>query len=145
MEELFPPCDELRTPHQRRERLHPSCSGDWKQSGTDLVFIGPHSAQITVTAQKVPDGYPLQDYFGQILRSVRDNSVAAEATVVRRTQLQDVEAREIFLELDNTDGEQIRSTTWITITGPLALTINFQAPVAHAAELSLCSRQPCSR
>ena len=55
--------------------------------------------------------------------------------MTRKTQLQDLEAREIFLEIDNTEGQTIRSTSWITVSGPLAVTFNFQAPAAHAAEL----------
>jgi hypothetical protein len=60
---------------------------------------------------------------------------AAEVTLTRKTQLQDLEAREIFLEIDNTEGDTIRSTSWITVSGPLAVAFNFQAPVAHATEL----------
>jgi hypothetical protein len=108
---------------------------DWKKEGTELLFTGPHSAKIQVIVQKVPDGYPLLDYFGAVLQSVRDQPGVAEATLTRKTQLQDLEAREIFLETPDTEGEMIRSTTWITVSGPLAVTFNFKAPIAHAAEL----------
>ena len=108
---------------------------DWKQEGKELIFDGPHSAQIRLSIAKVPDGYPLQDYFGSILRAVLDNSAAPEAPLTRKTQLQDLEAREILVEAPNTEGEMIRSTSWITVSGPLAVTFNFQAPAAHAAEL----------
>ncbi|HSL52987.1 MAG TPA: transglutaminase domain-containing protein, partial [Pyrinomonadaceae bacterium] len=108
---------------------------DWKQEGTELVFNGPHASFIKVYAYKIPDGYPFQEYFASALQSVRDVPGAADRTLTRKTQLQDLEAREIFLEIDNTEGETIRSTSWITVTGPLAVTFNFQAPVAHAAEL----------
>ena len=108
---------------------------DWKQQGTELVFNGPHTSFIKVYASKIPDGYPFQEYFASALQSVRDVPGAADSTLTRKTQLQDLEAREIFLEIDNTEGETIRSTSWITVRGPLAVTFNFQAPVAHATEL----------
>lgn len=108
---------------------------DWKQEGTTLVFNGPHTSLIRVNVQKIPDGYPFQEYFASVLQGVRDLPGAAEMTVTRKTQLQDLEAREIFLEIDDTEGQTIRSTSWITVSGPLAVTFNFQAPAAHAAEL----------
>jgi tetratricopeptide (TPR) repeat protein len=108
---------------------------DWKQEGTELVFNGPHTAIIRVNVQKVPDGYPFQEYFASMLKAVRDMQGITEATLTRKTQLQDLEAREIFIETDNAEGETIRSTSWITVNGPLAVTFNFQAPIAHATEL----------
>ncbi len=107
---------------------------DWKQQGTALIFNGPHSSLIKVYTQKIPDGYPFQEYFASALQGVRDVP-GADRTLTRKTQLQDLEAREIFLEIDNTDGETIRNISWITVSGPLAVTFNFQAPIAHAAEL----------
>src|SRR5262249_34690852 len=44
---------------------------DWKRQNS-LIFDGPHSAKLTVYLQKVPDGYPLQDYFSATLRVIRD-------------------------------------------------------------------------
>ncbi len=108
---------------------------DWKQEESQLIFNGPHSAKLTVTIEKVPDGYPLLDYFGAILQTVKDQPGVAEATVTRKTQLQDLEAREIFLEAPDTEGEMIRSTTWITVSGPLAVSFNLKVPIAHAAEI----------
>src|SRR5215211_6843222 len=107
---------------------------DWKQEGTDLVFTGPHSARIQLFVQKVPSGYPLQEFFASMLRAVKNNPAAAETTVTRRTQLQDLEAREIVVEVPNTEGELTRGINWTTVTGPLAVTFNFQVPAAHAAE-----------
>lgn len=108
---------------------------DWKQQGEELVFTGPYTSVIRVTVQKVPDGYPFQDYFAAVLQGVRDVPGAAEQMLTRKTQLQDLEARELFLEIDNTEGETYRSTSWITVSGPLAVVFNFQAPIAHATEL----------
>ena len=108
---------------------------DWKQEGTELIFNGPHASFIKVVANKIPDGYPFQEYFASTLQTVRDMPGAADRTLTRKTQLQDLEAREIFLEIDNTEGETIRTTSWITVSGPLAITFNFQAPAAHATEL----------
>ena len=105
---------------------------DWKQE-TSMSFAGPHAATISVYIQEIPDGYPLQEYFTSVVQVVRDR--ASEAALTRKTQVQDLEAREIFLESTNTEGEMIRSVSWITVNGPLAVTINFQAPIAHAAEL----------
>ncbi|HEU4869613.1 MAG TPA: HEAT repeat domain-containing protein, partial [Pyrinomonadaceae bacterium] len=108
---------------------------DWKQQGTELTFIGPHSASIRVYVQEIPDGYPLQDYVNSFLQVVRDNAGTPEATLTRKTQIQDLEAREIFLENPNTEGDVFRSVFWITVNGPLALSFNFQAPAPNATEL----------
>jgi tetratricopeptide (TPR) repeat protein len=108
---------------------------DWKQQGTELTFIGPHSSTIRVYIQEIPDGYPLQDYVTSFLQVVRDNAGSPEATLTRKTQIQDLEAREIFLENPNAEGDVFRSVFWITVNGPLALSLNFQAPIAHAIEL----------
>jgi len=108
---------------------------DWKQQGDELFFSGPYTSVIRVTVQKIPEGYPLQDYFAAVLQGVRNRAGAAEATLTRKTQLQDLEAREISLEIDDTEGETFRSTSWITVSGPLAVVFNFQAPIAHASEL----------
>src|ERR1044072_7482905 len=108
---------------------------DWKQRGDELWFTGPHTSVIRVTIQKIPDGYPFQDYFAAVLQGVRNRVGAAEGTLTRKTQLQDLEAREIFVETDDTEGETFRSTTWITVSGPLAVIFNFQAPIAHSTEL----------
>ena len=108
---------------------------DWKQQGDELVFTGPYTSVIRVTVQKVPFGYPFQEYFAAVLQGVRDVPGAAETTLTRKTQLQDLEAREIFLEIANAEGETFRSTSWITVNGPLAVVFNFQAPTAHATEL----------
>ena len=45
---------------------------DWKQEGTELIFQGPHSAVFRVYEQKIPDGYPLRDYFASFVRVVKD-------------------------------------------------------------------------
>jgi|SRR5215213_1190439 len=108
---------------------------DWKREGTELIFTGPHSATIQLFVQKIPDGYPLQEYFGSIVKTARNNPAAAEATLTRKTQLQDLEAREILLEIADTEGEMIRGTGWTTVSGPLGVTFNFRVPAAHAAEM----------
>jgi tetratricopeptide (TPR) repeat protein len=108
---------------------------DWKQQGTELTFYGPQSAAIHVTVQKIPDGYPFQEYFAAVLKSIRDATAASEPPLTRKTQLQDLEAREILFDVTSTDGEVIRSTSWITVSGPLAVTFSLQAPVAHTTEL----------
>ena len=51
---------------------------EWKQEGTELKFEGPHTAELIVFVQKVPDGYPLQDYFGAMLQAVKDAPGVAE-------------------------------------------------------------------
>jgi Flp pilus assembly protein TadD len=105
---------------------------DWKQE-TSMSFVGPHAALISLYVQEIPEGYPLQEYFASVVQIVRDR--ASEAALTRKTQVQDLEAREIFLETANPEGEMIRSVSWITVNGPMAVTANFQAPIAHAAEL----------
>ena len=79
---------------------------DWKQQGTELLFTGPHSSEIKVFVDQVPDGYPLPDYVGSVLRVVR-SVPGVEAPLTRKTQLQDLEAREIFFENPNPEGESI--------------------------------------
>ena len=107
---------------------------DWKQEGSELVFYGPHSARIFVQIADVPDGYPFQQFFTSVLKAVTEEPGAAELTIVRKTQLQDLEAREISLDLPNEEGEMFRRVLWSTVVGPLALAIHFQVPTAHAAE-----------
>jgi len=107
---------------------------DWKQE-TSMSFVGPHSAAIHVYVQQIPDGYPLQEYFVSFLQVVRDRAGAAETTLTRKTQIQDLEAREIFFETATAEGEVVRSVSWLAVSGPLAVTVNFQAPVAHVTEL----------
>ena len=92
---------------------------DWKQQGTELIFEGPHTATLQVYLQKIPEGYPLQDFFGSMVQAVKDTPGAAETIVTRKMQLQDLEARELFLEFTDDEGEIFRSTSWVTIYGPL--------------------------
>src|SRR4026208_1298385 len=108
---------------------------DWQQQGTELKFGGPHSASLEVAIQKIPEGYALDDFLGTMLRTVKDLTGRAESILTRKTQLQDIEARELFLEMPDLEGELIRSTSWVTIHGPAALVFNMQMPAAHAAEL----------
>lgn len=108
---------------------------DWKQTGTGLTFTGPHSARITVLAQKIPDGYPLKEFFTSVLRFIKDQSDTGEMVATRKTRLQDLEARELLIEVPNTDGEILRRVTWLMVNGPLAVTFTLQVPVAHAAEI----------
>ncbi|HXQ68867.1 MAG TPA: hypothetical protein VN844_00135, partial [Pyrinomonadaceae bacterium] len=107
---------------------------DWEQQGT-FKFKGPHGSSLEVLIQKVPEGYPLDDYFASMLRTVKDLTGRTESILTRKTQLQDIEAREIFLESPDPEGELVRSTSWVTIYGPAALVFNVQTPVAHAAEI----------
>ena len=108
---------------------------DWKQQGTELIFNGPHVFKISSGRSENPDGYPLQDYFGSILQAVQRPARSGNNALTRKTQLQDLEAREIFLETPDTEGEVYRSTSWVTVNGPVAITFNLQVPVAHAAEI----------
>ncbi len=106
---------------------------DWKQQGTELVFDGPHEAQLSVTTGAVPDGYPLTEYVAGMLKATADEIGSSDSILTRRTQFQDVEAREIFLESPDHQGKMFRSATWITISGPLMVKISLLAPVEHAA------------
>jgi tetratricopeptide (TPR) repeat protein len=107
---------------------------DWKQEGTEFIFRGPHSATIQVSVSKIPDGYPFQEYFASTVQAIRDVPGAAETILTRKTQLQDLEAREIFLEMPDAEGEMLRRIVWITVSGPLAIAFHFQVPPAYAAE-----------
>jgi tetratricopeptide (TPR) repeat protein len=55
--------------------------------------------------------------------------------LTRRTQFQDLEAREILLDVPDGEGKMFRSVNWLTISGPLALRISLYAPLEHAKEL----------
>lgn len=106
---------------------------DWKQEGPDLLFRGPNGATLNVISEKVPDGYPLPDYVAALLKGLRDIGGLMENPLTRRTQFQDLEAREVFYETPTADGQTVRSSTWITISGPLAVGFVLQTPVEHAA------------
>src|SRR5690348_9511910 len=108
---------------------------DWQQEGETLSFKGPHDALIKVIEQKVPEGYPLDDYFRLTLQGVRDATGGAEFVVTRRTQFQNVEAREMVVEAMSAEGELMRSVSWIAIYGPQAFGFNLIAPAAHATEV----------
>ena len=108
---------------------------DWKQSPIELAFFGPNEARISVTPQTVPDGYPLTEYVAAFLKEVGGLTGASESILTRRTQFQDLEAREVFFESQDEQGNMYRSTTWLTIAGPLLISVNMIAPVEHASAL----------
>src|SRR5689334_16823124 len=108
---------------------------DWQQQGTTLSFTGPHSALLRVIIQKVPEGYPLDDYFSATVQTVRDLTSGADSIVTRRTQIQGADARELVIEGTNPEGEPTRSVSWVTIVGPKAFGFNLQVPLAYAAEI----------
>lgn len=108
---------------------------DWKQQGSELSFEGPHSATIRVLTQKIPDGYPLRDFFASLVRAVREQPGTAESMQTRKTRIQDLEAREIFIEIENAEGQMNRIVTWVAVNGPLSLSFNLRVPVTHAAEI----------
>jgi tetratricopeptide (TPR) repeat protein len=108
---------------------------DWKQEGDTLVFIGPHDARLTVFSSAVPDGYPLMEFVAGTLKATGDELGSTEALFTRRTQFQDLEAREILLDALYDDGTIFRSVNWLTISGPLALRVSLLVPLEHAAAL----------
>jgi tetratricopeptide (TPR) repeat protein len=108
---------------------------DWKQEGTTLEFSGPHGARLTVFAVAVPDGYPLTEFVAGTLKATADELGSADAVFTRRTQFQDLEAREIFLDVPDSEGKMFRSVNWLTISGPLALRVSLYAPLEHATDL----------
>src|ERR1700752_4532445 len=108
---------------------------DWKLEG-ESTFNGPHSAIIQVYAHKIPDGYPLREYVTSMVRTVRETpGVSAESIQSRKTRLQDLEARELFLEIESSEGQMLRLVTWVTVKGPLAISFNLKVPVQNAAEV----------
>ncbi|HEX2269790.1 MAG TPA: HEAT repeat domain-containing protein, partial [Pyrinomonadaceae bacterium] len=107
---------------------------DWKRDNTNnLLFHGPHGSTITLVTSKVPDGYPLMEYVAAFLKGIRDTGGLTETPLTRRTQFQDLEAREVFFEAPSPEGEMIRSTTWATVSGPMAVTFILRTPVEQAA------------
>ena len=107
---------------------------DWTPI-TDLDFIGPHNSNFKILVDKIPEGYPLDEYFGAILQAVKDMSGAAETVVSRKVELQDVEAREMLLQFTDAEGTLIRSMSWVTIRGEHALMFNLKVPASHGAEV----------
>ena len=107
---------------------------DWTPIG-DLEFIGPHDANFKILVDKIPEGYPLDEYFAALLQAVKDMSGAAETVLSRKVELQDTEAREMVLQFTDAEGTSIRSMSWVTIRGPQALMFNLKVPAAHSAEI----------
>jgi tetratricopeptide (TPR) repeat protein len=105
---------------------------DWKQEGAALLFNGPNKSTISIATQTLPEGYPLTDYVARMLKGIGDWMGSTESILTRRTQFQDLEAREIHFDMPDTEGTVFRSITWITISGPLAVSVNVMAPVEHA-------------
>ncbi|HKR13514.1 MAG TPA: transglutaminase domain-containing protein [Pyrinomonadaceae bacterium] len=105
---------------------------DWKQEGPDLLFNGPNGAVMSVRVDQVADGYPLTDFVASVLKGVRESGGLMENPLIRRTQFQDLEAREIFHESTNSEGRTFRNVTWFTISGPLVIGVNFRTPVEQA-------------
>ena len=85
--------------------------------------------------QTVPDGFSLTEYVAGVLKATAELTASTDSILTRRTQFQDLEAREILLESPDTEGKMFRSTTWITISGPLALTVSLVVPLEHAATI----------
>lgn len=108
---------------------------DWKQESTGLTFNGPHEAELIVYVEKVADGFPLADYVMAIMRTLRGTPGVAESAILRRTEIQDLEAREIVLEFPNPEGEMTRTVLWVIVNGPLAVTFSLKTPLAHAADI----------
>jgi len=108
---------------------------DWNRQGETFVFTGPHGAQLSVLANTVPDGYPLTEFVAGTLKATADEIGSAESILTRQTQFQDLEAREILFETPDGDGKMFRSTTWLTISGPLAFRISLLVPAEHATAL----------
>ncbi|HEX5964358.1 MAG TPA: transglutaminase domain-containing protein, partial [Pyrinomonadaceae bacterium] len=109
---------------------------DWKQLGSMFHFTGPHEGRIAVSTQTVPDGYPLTEYVAAILKQISGaTGSTSESILTRRTQFQDLEAREIHYESRDDAGNVYRTTIWVTISGPLVFNVSMTAPVEHAAAL----------
>src|SRR5690242_17562576 len=108
---------------------------DWQQEGESLNFKGPHESSLKILIQKIPEGYPLDDLFGATLQVVKDRLGNSDELIIRRTQLQDIEAREMVFESQQSDGELLRSIAWCAIYGPHVYWFNLQTPGGHAAEL----------
>ena len=79
---------------------------DWQQENESFTFKGPHDAVLKLFVQKSPEGYPLDDYFAATLQAVRDRAAGEYSVVTRRTQFQNIEAREMVMEATNPEGEE---------------------------------------
>src|SRR5262245_2200911 len=76
---------------------------DWKREGESLDFSGPNGAQLSVLATRVPDGYPLTEFVAGVLKATGDELGSSDSILTRRTQFQDLEAREILVESPDPD------------------------------------------
>jgi tetratricopeptide (TPR) repeat protein len=108
---------------------------DWKRTDEPFTFEGPHKSKFRIVVEKIPDGIPLQDYVGAVMRLLKDAPGSSEPPFVRRTHIQDLEAREIVLEMPDEEGELVRTVFWILVRGPQAVSFTFAAPASHANEL----------
>ncbi|HKR22265.1 MAG TPA: hypothetical protein VJS17_06715, partial [Pyrinomonadaceae bacterium] len=107
---------------------------DWPRAAANHFYKGPNGASMTLFVDKVADGFPLTEYVTSMLKQIRDLTGSNENVTTRRTQIQDLEAREILLETQ-IEGVAFRSVTWTTISGPLAVSFVFHTPVDRAAEM----------
>jgi hypothetical protein len=107
----------------------------WKQDGDKFEFEVPKEAKFRVFIEEVADGLPLLDYFNIFLESVKKVPAGSVAATVRKTRLQDIEARELIIDGTDSDGETVRSLSWITVKGTLALTFNLIIKPEQAAEI----------
>ena len=108
---------------------------DWKKEENELAFVGPHGARLSVTPATLPAGYPLTEYVAAMLKATADELGSDESILTRRTHFQDLEAREIYLESPDPEGKMFRSTTWVTISGPLVVRVNLLVDSEHATQL----------
>lgn len=107
---------------------------DWNRAAANHFYKGPNGASMTLFVDKMADGYPLTDYVASMLKQIRDLTGSSENVLTRRTQIQDLEAREILLETQ-IDNVPVRSVTWTTVSGPFAVSFVFHVPVEHAAAM----------
>jgi len=108
---------------------------DWKQTGNQLLFTAPHSSTFHVITEKIPDGLPLTEYVAAMMRTIDGLLGSDVSPIIRRTQLQDLDSREIFFQSPNAEGELVNTTSWVTVNGPLAVAFTLQTPVANVHEL----------
>ena len=108
---------------------------DWKQDSEGRVLSGPHSASVEIFTEKVPEGASLPDLVGSVMQAVRHTPGATESAIVRRTLLQDFEAREIVFQMPDASGEMKHMALWLTIRGPMLIGFRFSTPVGHISEI----------
>ena len=106
---------------------------EWHDKG-DRTFNGPEGTALKLIVEAVPDGIPMSTVLASMMQSLQSLPGIADSLIVRRTELSNLDAREIMFEVPDLNGVPTHRVIWITVQGPDAFSIVFVTPSARAAE-----------